>query len=123
MAFDHWPPPPERIRAQGIMWMRARWGGARTPYLLSRVLGVSSWRAAFLLFGLLGVGWAVVLAWWFRDNPANHKLVNAAARGQCGRPFQCPLDKTDPLRFLVAPVRTIFCVQLFLVFLRHLVST
>jgi MFS family permease len=27
-AFDRWLPLRERIRAQGIMWMSARWGGA-----------------------------------------------------------------------------------------------
>jgi MFS family permease len=77
-AFDHWLPPQERIRAQGIMWMSARWGGAITPYLVFLVLGVVSWRMAFLLFGLLGVVWAIVFARWFKDNPADHPGVNAA---------------------------------------------
>lgn len=33
---------------------------------------------AFLLFGLLGVVWAIVFARWFRDNPREHPSVNAA---------------------------------------------
>lgn len=60
------------------MWMSARWGGAVTPYLVFLVLGLVNWRVAFLLFGALGVGWAVLLAWWFRDNPREHPAVNAA---------------------------------------------
>src|SRR5881409_1531381 len=75
-AFDSWLPLRERIRAQGIMWMSARWGGAATPYLVFLVLGFVHWRTAFLLFGALGVGWAVLFYHWFRDHPRDHKGVN-----------------------------------------------
>jgi len=77
-AFENWLPAPERIRAQGVMWMCARWGGALTPALVFFVLGLVSWRMAFLLFGLLGLGWAVAFGLWFRDNPREHPAVNAA---------------------------------------------
>ena len=77
-AFDSWLPLRERIRAQGIMWMSARWGGAATPYLVFLVLGFVHWRTAFLLFGALGVGWAVLFYHWFRDHPRDHKGVNEA---------------------------------------------
>ena len=55
-AFESWLPARERIRAQSVMWMSARWGGAITPYLLFLVLTVVHWRVAFLLFALLGRG-------------------------------------------------------------------
>lgn len=77
-AFEAWLPSRERIRAQGVMWMSARWGGAITPYLVFLVLTVVNWRIAFLLFGLLGVVWAVAFGLWFRDNPREHPAVNAA---------------------------------------------
>ncbi|HEY2951802.1 MAG TPA: MFS transporter [Verrucomicrobiae bacterium] len=77
-AFERWLPPPERIRAQGIMWMSARWGGAATPYLVFLVLGFVNWRVAFLLFGALGVIWATLFYAWYRDNPRDHKAVNEA---------------------------------------------
>ena len=77
-AFAHWLPVSERLRTQAIMWMSARWGGAITPTLVFLVLSVVNWRVAFLLFGLLGVIWAVVFARWFRDNPREHPSVNAA---------------------------------------------
>src|SRR6266404_4594879 len=51
-------PPVERVRAQGIMWMSARWGGAFTPLLVVQVLKVMSWRHAFELFGGIGLIWA-----------------------------------------------------------------
>src|SRR5688572_2282289 len=34
-AFSSWLPTTERVRAQGIMWMAARWGGAVTPPLVA----------------------------------------------------------------------------------------
>src|SRR5204863_135917 len=77
-AFDRWLPARERVRAQGIMWMSARWGGAVTPYLVFLVLAQVHWRSAFLLFGLMGVGWAIIFYTWYRDNPAEKKGVNAA---------------------------------------------
>lgn len=76
--FTIWLTKRERGMAQGITWLSARWGGAFTPLLVVWVLGFVSWRHAFLMFGLLGVIWAVVFYLWFRDNPAEHKGVNAA---------------------------------------------
>jgi MFS transporter, ACS family, glucarate transporter len=77
-AFTIWLPTRERLRAQGIMWLSARWGGAFTPQLVVWVLGFTNWRNAFLLFGLLGVVWAVFFYSWFRDHPRHHPAVNAA---------------------------------------------
>ena len=37
-----------------------------------------TWRRAFELFGGIGVVWAVIFWWWYRDNPRDHKSVNAA---------------------------------------------
>jgi ACS family glucarate transporter-like MFS transporter len=77
-AFKRWLPEAERSRAQGIMWMSARWGGAVTPLLVYACLTMMTWRQAFLVFGLAGVAWAVVFAWWYRDDPRTHPDVNAA---------------------------------------------
>jgi nitrate/nitrite transporter NarK len=59
------------------MWMGARWGGAFTPMLVVAVMLFVSWRSAFFIFALLGVAWTVVFFLWFRDNPRDHKGVNA----------------------------------------------
>ena len=76
-AFTIWLPKGERVRAQGIMWLSARWGGAFTPLLVAWVLTFVSWRSAFVLFGALGVAWAIFFFRWFRDNPREHPAVNA----------------------------------------------
>jgi MFS family permease len=35
-VFTTWLPARERVRAQGIMWLSARWAGAFTPPLVAR---------------------------------------------------------------------------------------
>ncbi|MBM3746402.1 MAG: MFS transporter [Acidobacteria bacterium] len=77
-AFTTWLPQHERVRAQGIMWMSARWGGAFTPVLVVWVFQFMSWRRAFEMFGAIGVVWAVCFFRWYRDNPRDHKSVNQA---------------------------------------------
>jgi MFS family permease len=77
-AFNGWLPPAERSRVQGVMWMSTRWGGAATPMVVFGCMQFMTWRTAFMLFGLLGIGWAVVFHWWYRDNPREHRSVNAA---------------------------------------------
>jgi MFS transporter, ACS family, glucarate transporter len=77
-AFSAWLPVRERTRAQAMMWMGARWGGAFTPVLVVLVMAVMSWRSAFVVFAALGVVWTIIFYLWFRDNPRDHKGVNAA---------------------------------------------
>src|SRR5438270_3397759 len=87
--YTIWLPEKERVRAQGIMWLSARWGGAFTPPLVALVMGLVSpdpvhpefgWRRAFSIFGCLGVVWAVIFYNWFRDNPFDKPKMNAAER-------------------------------------------
>ncbi len=77
-AFSAWLPTRDRTRAQALMWMGARWGGASAPLLVVGVMAFVSWRTAFLVFALLGVGWALIFFRWFRDSPREHPAVNAA---------------------------------------------
>jgi MFS transporter, ACS family, glucarate transporter len=79
--FTTWLPKDERVRAQGVLWLAARWGGALTPLLVVAVLSVvTSWRRAFEIFGTLGVVWALLFHRWFLDNPHRHPSVNDAER-------------------------------------------
>ena len=108
-AFNRWLPPPERTRAQGIMWMSARLGGAFTPMLVYLCLQHVTWRTAFLLFGLPGVIWAVLFFWWYRDDPRTHPRVNAAeaallpVEAEAGEHFKAPWKK-------LFTSRTVWCL-------------
>ncbi len=77
-AFTTWLPKLEHVRAQGIMWTFARWGGAFTPVLVVWILRFVNWHWAFVLFGGLGVVWSFFFYRWYRDNPRDHSAVNAA---------------------------------------------
>ncbi len=77
-AFTTWLPRNERVRAQGIMWLAARWGGAFTPPLVFLIFKVMTWRQAFVAFGAIGVVWATFFYRWFRDDPQQNSKVNAA---------------------------------------------
>jgi len=77
-AFSAWLPTRDRTRAQALMWMGARWGGASAPLLVVAVMAFVSWRTAFLVFAVFGVIWAILFYRWFRDNPRDHPGVNAA---------------------------------------------
>lgn len=77
-AFSTWLPKNERTRAQSLMWMGARWGGAFTPLLVVLVMAFVNWRIAFQIFAALGVIWVIFFWRWFKDNPKDHPKVNAA---------------------------------------------
>ena len=77
-SFATWLPVAERTRAQGFLWMAARWGGAFTPLLVVWVLRYVNWRLSFVVFGALGAVWAVLFFRWYRDDPRHHPSVNDA---------------------------------------------
>jgi len=92
-AFTHWFPVSERVKAQGILWLSARWGGAFTPLLVGWMLASGGdgkfglglhYKWVFLIFGGLGVVWSVLFYLWFRDHPKDHPAVNAAELAYIG---------------------------------------
>jgi sugar phosphate permease len=77
-ALSRWFPLQERGRANGIMWMGARTGGALAPPMAVALIALMGWRYAFAVFGAVGLIWCVVFAIWYRDDPAKHESVSAA---------------------------------------------
>lgn len=77
-AFSRWVPRRERGTVQGIFFTGAHLAGGLTPMLVLFMTGFMSWRAVFVVFGFLGVAWAIVWHRWFRDDPSEHPSVNAA---------------------------------------------
>jgi len=96
-AFTNWFPSAERVKAQGILWLSARWGGAFTPLIVGWMLASGGegkfglglhYRWVFLIFGLLGVVWALMFYRWFRDYPKDHPSVSAAELAVIGETEQ-----------------------------------
>jgi sugar phosphate permease len=73
-----WMPARERVTAQAMMWAFARWGGAITPPLALLAITLFGWRWAFVHFAAAGIVWCAVFLFWFKDDPARHRGVNAA---------------------------------------------
>ena len=69
-AIVNWLPPGERGRANGVLFSGSRLGAALAFPLLAWMLGRWSWRPSFFILGGLGVLWALVWLFWFRDHPA-----------------------------------------------------
>jgi len=73
-----WLPVSERVKAQAVMWAFGRWGGALAPPVAYFAIYHLGWRWGFVALALLGVTWVVFFLPWFRNDPAEHKSVNAA---------------------------------------------
>src|SRR5271170_2689322 len=73
-----WLAARERVTAQSLMWAFTRWGGAATPPLALFCITWFGWRWAFVCFAALGLVWCAVFLVWFKDDPAQHRSVNAA---------------------------------------------
>jgi MFS transporter, ACS family, glucarate transporter len=71
-VFRTWLPKEERNAAEGIKAASARWGAAVTPALMAVLFTHLSWRLVFVLFGAVGILWAAVFSWWYRDQPNEH---------------------------------------------------
>ena len=79
-TFTAWLPPREQARAQGIIWMCARLGGALAPAFVVLMLRFFSWRMAFLALGITGVVWSGLFSNWYHDDPRTHPSVNPAEK-------------------------------------------
>jgi sugar phosphate permease len=77
-SLSRWLLPSERGFAQGITHAGSRLGGALTPWLVVKLMTRYGWRSAFMSFGALGLLWAAVWFWYYRDTPTEHTSVNKA---------------------------------------------
>lgn len=77
-SLSRWMLPAERGWAQGVTHAGARLGGAVTPALVAALILAFGWRMPFFLFALIGLGWAALWFWYYRDTPREHKSVNPA---------------------------------------------
>lgn len=79
-VFSRWIPLAERGRIQGIFFAGAHLSGGLTPLFVAALAGLLEWRAIFILFGFIGVVWAIAWHAWFRDEPREHRAVSEAER-------------------------------------------
>ena len=77
-AYARWLPARLRGRLFGVLIMAAALSGAVTQPLVVALVSRIGWRPTFAIFGALGFVWAAVWWTWFRDDPRDHRSVNAA---------------------------------------------
>lgn len=82
VVIVRWFPVWERARAQSVVWMASRLGGALAPILVIPLQQAVGWRASFFVFGAIGLLWAGVWYVWFRDRPEEKKDVSASERAE-----------------------------------------
>ena len=116
-SFSRWFPAAERGTAQGMFFAGAHLGGGLTPILVTALLSVMTWRAVFVVFGMVGFVWAAAWFRWFRDDPADHPAVNRAERKliESGRrdQRQHPLDAQHFGRIITDRNMTALCLMYF----------
>jgi sugar phosphate permease len=79
-SLCRWMLPTERGFSQGATHAGSRLGGALTPALVVLIIVRYGWRTAFICCGSLGLIWATVWFWYYRDTPDEHPSVNAQER-------------------------------------------
>ena len=77
-SLSRWMLPAERGFAQGITHAGSRLGAAITPPLVVWMILLYGWRSPFLAFAGLGIVWAALWFFYYRDSPEQHRGVNAA---------------------------------------------
>ncbi len=90
VSISRWFPSTERARAQGLVWMASRIGGAVSPWLVVPIQVRYGWRMSFYVFGILGVVWAVIWYSWFRDHPSEKRGVTAGEMREIGAASSAP---------------------------------
>jgi MFS transporter, ACS family, glucarate transporter len=83
-SLARWMRPTERGFAQGITHAGSRLGAALTPLMVVPMIALIGWRGAFWVFAALGVTWAAVWYFYYRDTPEEHAGVNQAERDLIG---------------------------------------
>src|SRR5579863_1304889 len=93
-SLSRWMRPTERGFAQGVTHAGSRLGSALTPLVLagftvfglkwSGLIPIYGWRAAFYLYGLVGLAWAIIWYAYYRNTPEEHRSTNEAERDLIG---------------------------------------
>ncbi|MHB8068881.1 MAG: MFS transporter [Desulfobaccales bacterium] len=77
-AMATWFRPEDRGNLQGITHAASRLGAAVAPPVAVFLMLTFGWRSVFYILGFLGILWAILFYFYYRDNPKDHWGVNDA---------------------------------------------
>ena len=75
-AIFKWIPVKERGIVNGINFSGGRIGAAIALPLVAGLIEFTSWRMSFVILGIIGIVWAVIWYFWFRDSPSEHPGIS-----------------------------------------------
>ena len=75
-AIFKWIPIKERGIVNGINFSGGRIGAAIALPLVAGLIEFTSWRMSFVILGIIGIVWAVIWYFWFRDSPSEHPGIS-----------------------------------------------
>lgn len=75
-AIYSWVPVKERGLVHGINFSGGRLGAAMALPVVAWLIELTSWRMSFVILGAVGIFWAIIWYWWFRDDPQDHAAVS-----------------------------------------------
>jgi sugar phosphate permease len=71
--------------------------GAAAPVLVATLIGLYGWHAPFFLFACVGIGWAGLWFWYYRDIPGEHESVNQGEREKIAAALGTAAKKRQPI--------------------------
>ncbi len=74
-VISRWFDKHEVGKAQGYVWAASRMGGALTPFVVIPVMVTLGWRSAFYILGAVGIVWAIVWYWFYRDKSTTETIT------------------------------------------------
>lgn len=114
IVVNRWFRPAQRATMSGVCLSAGQIGGAFAPVLVVPLQQRFGWRAAFVVFGAVGLVWALVWYAWFRDTPqaragsAAHAAAGASSPGHGhGRGFPWRTALSSPT--VIALLAVAFC--------------
>ncbi len=116
-VVSRWYPVAERGRVQGTMLSFAQVGAIVAPAATAYLIEDAGWRAAFFVFASFGLAWAIGFWFWFQDDPAEHRGVNAAELSVIRANAPAPPADPGPVPWgAVLTHRGIICLALIMIF-------
>ncbi len=91
-VISRWFEKDEVGKAQGYVWAASRMGGALTPFVVIPVMMWVGWRAAFYLLGALGIVWAVVWYWYYRNPSETSQISITSTSSATSAPSKPSID-------------------------------
>src|SRR2546426_5144558 len=76
-SISRWFPASHQGRALSVAFIGNAVGAAISTPLVFKLVEKQGWRLPFVEFGAVGIVWAVIWYWWFRDRPEDHRSVGA----------------------------------------------